>query len=275
MDPSSISVAHCVPPAECPALASFLQEYRLDRFKALLEECGVQANKWFAEHARSQLTLHSGCTSYPAWVAWCGSVCPVGLGPHSAQSGETFLALWARDTPSARRAVLALQLLQVKGNVHVLLPHAMLEQLERCAKERDDVELSVLDLIAGMPTRAASWTTLPNALQPTISPPKPYECWASLLVRTGEALCRLRRQRDLESEGDVGAARQKLQEISRRLLTLDPRSTMEVAPSDRPGCFVINEMRFNGHVIGWEGPIDRFCDVDAVVRIATASCECC
>lgn len=86
----------------------------------------------------------------------------------------------------------ALQLQKTRTAAHILLPRSLIPQLERIVYERNDLELTVREL----PPRDV-WLLLPAALQPALAPPKPYECWASLVVQSGEALSRLRTAREL------------------------------------------------------------------------------
>jgi hypothetical protein len=122
-----------------------------------------------------------------------------------------------------------------------------------------------------------AWTEqLPAALRPATHAPRPYECWATLAVRGGEALQRLQASRQADAASSHDAAMAKLQELSRRLLARDPAARLVMSAEEEPrGRLVISEAHFNGHVLSWDGVVDRYSNVDDLVRIATMACDCC
>ena len=164
-----------------------------------------------------------------------------------------------------------------RGSVHVLLARELLPQLERCAAERDALEVLLpLEQADAVTTVSPAWDALPAALHPQHSPPRTYECWASLLVRSGPTLEGLRRRRSEERRAGEEQARQALSAVSRRLLERDPAATMHVDEGEGPGEYVV-EIRgcFDEHPVSWTGVVDRFSSADELVRAVLASCQCC
>ena len=58
----------------------------------------------------------------------------------------------------------------------------------------------------------------------------------------------------------------KLNELSRRLLELDPNAAIEVAPAARPHAFTINEVRYLKHVVTWVGEVDGYTSIDEAMQ---------
>jgi len=203
---AGVSCLHEVP-AESSMLADYLRELQLHRLQALFEERGQRREEWFGEYARSQLASDSACTSRPSWLAWRGCLpCSDGEG----SSSVAVVALWAADLRAARRGVLALRLVQLSSTTHVLTSQSHVEQLERYAREQDNVEV--------IHSTLCRVDDLPDALT---SPLRPYECWSTLLTQTGEALGRLRQRRRVELLTDDETARNKSRCVMLRLSNLD------------------------------------------------------
>ena len=156
---AAVSSAHHVVSAE--ALHAYLATLGLDRMLAELgsdqpsgamgerredEQTTIERDeqsaeaRWYAEHARAQLSPTSGCESRPAWVARVAvdavaeSSSALGGGEddlpvvgdeeetstHAATRGRRVsVSLWASDAKAARRALLALQLERTGLSVHV------------------------------------------------------------------------------------------------------------------------------------------------------------
>lgn len=261
---SRISPLHVVAEDCLGPLKQLLAQRGLRTLQALLEERGLVAGEWLAEHAQAQLTPGSGCESSPAWVAWLITM-------QNGTEPEHMLSLWAQDGRAARRALLTLQL-QRAAVVHILgLPCALLPQLERWAFEKEDTE--ILDFSADI--EYVLPPCAPTALRPEVL--AHTECWAVLAKRSGAQLQALLRARAEASPEDKDLAMAQLQEFSRRLLLLDPKAEIDVAPLgiEQRGRLAVLAVRMNGHVMSWGGEIDRYTDVDELVRIASTSCQCC
>ena len=272
-------------------LAAALDELHLPRLRALLEARPVESGEWFAEHAAAQLDPDSGCTSRPAWLAWMGSAL-----------SAAFVLLWAADERAARRAVLELQLGRSAVATHVLLHHTLHRQLRRSAYEAEDVELlsracAVKACDAACASSAdegtnegaddegpcaeepwpASWiAALPAPLHPDAAPADACDglAWATLLVRSGDALERLRARRALAAGDDEAAALKKKEELVDQLRAKDPKAEVDVTHEEQ-GKYTINKIDFNGHVFLCPVVVDRYSDVKEIVRTATTRCLCC
>ena len=266
-------------------LATVLDELRLHRLRALLEARPVESGEWFAEHARMQLAPGSGCSSRPLWLAWMGTAL-----------GEVFVVLWAAEERAARRGVLELGLGHAACATHVLMPHALHRQLRRCAYESEDLELlqracpseacdAASDAGAGATGQGAaahaepwpaSWAVLPTPLHPTTGPADACDglAWATLLVHRGEALARLRERRARAADADEVAAREKQEAVVRQLRTKDPGAEVDVTHDSR-GKYVLNKISFNGHLFECPVIVNRYSDVNDIVKTATYKCLCC
>ena len=246
--PTRVSSLHVVPAESAEVLSEFLADRGLRTLQAVLAERGYVTGEWVAEHAQAQLAVNSGCESSPAWVAW--------LVAEQAAEPEYTLSLWAQDGRAARRALLALQL-QHAAVVYVAgLPRALLPQLERWAFERGDTEL--LDG-GSAEAEALAPPSVPQALQRDAL--AHTECSSMLAKRSGAKLEALRQARAAAGAEDEELAMERLQELSRRLLLIDPKAEMDVAPAssapEQRGRLSVLAVRMNGHVMSWGGEIDR------------------
>ena len=50
---------------------------------------------------------------------------------------------------------------------------------------------------------------------------------------------------------------------------------MQVAPGERLGSYVLDQLVFRGHSMEFCAEIDRYSSAEALVRLATVSCMCC
>ena len=99
---------------------------------------------------------------------------------------------------------------------------------------------------------------------------------ATLHAAEGEELERLRKTRNEAAEADGALAWAKIEDLSKRLLELDPEATMNIAPNPlRPGSFVLNQLKFKGHLMEFAAEIDRHSNLEALEKVATVSCMCC
>ena len=272
-------------------LAATLDELHLQRMRALLEVRPVGSGEWFGDYASAQLAPGTGCTSRPLWLAWMSSAL-----------GEAFVVLWAADERAARRAVLALRLGRAAATTHVLLPHALHRQLRRCAYEADNVELlsracaakecdAVCDSSDEEATdvegacsgeeRAEAWpaswaAVLPAPLHPDVAAADACDglVWATLLIRSGEALARLRARRAQAADEDEVAALKKKEEIVSQFRSMDPEAEVDVTHDSR-GKYVVNKISFNGHMFVCPVVVNPYSDVKDIVRTATSRCLCC
>lgn len=288
-------------------LGKCLRERQLDRLEGILLERGLRPGEWLAEHAAAQLSRTSGCTSRPQWVAWrapsCGPADTVGPSEEvSCASGAAVVAaavpqtadaagllvLWAADSRAARRAVLALQLRDWVP-VRVLLPHAMMQQLERCAREVESgaVDLQLFDGPeaggGGAPPALPHWdvgATLADGSPVPVAvrtPPRDFEAWGALRELHGGELAALRARRAAAAEEEDAEARRRISEFSRAILALDPDATIDAQPAGRrAGSYaLVVHCCIDGHNAGWGGPIDVFSNVADLLRAIRASCSCC
>ena len=234
------SAAHHVP--SMAMLRQYLLELELTEMASAAEESC--ASEWFAEHARAQLSPDSGCESRPAWV--CQTIEPHG-------NGARCVTLWAADEKATRRALLALQLqrgcvdLVVRGYAGASIP----AQLHRWVYEHEGYELTVHEA-------------------------KNSELRATVRAARDESERDAARQQRAESaEEDLAVAWAKVESLSRCLLAEDPLATMEICPSDQPGCYTMSQVTFKGHRMEFSAQINRHSSVDDLVRVATTSCLCC
>lgn len=271
----AISDAHRIPSDGLGGLRALLAERGLWRMQALLANPHAPGGEFFAEHARAQLSESSGCDSRPAWVAWLAEPAAA-AGPEEAAGGR-LLALWAEDSRAARRCLLALEL--QRGDVRVVvgaLPRSLLPQLERWAYEHEGFALAVLEAaeVGEHEAGGAGAWALPHALRPTER--RANECWVTLTPTRGAARERLQSEREAAGESDAALAWRNVEELSRRLLLLDPAATMQVAPAERAGSFSLHEVSLKGHSMYLASEIDRHSNVDDLVNAAQASCcTCC
>ncbi|KAL3913569.1 MAG: hypothetical protein SGPRY_007936, partial [Prymnesium sp.] len=239
----SISPLHIVEPHSRPTLEAFLSSRGLKTHSALLGERGFVRGEWMGEHAASQLSAESGCESTPAWIVW--------LLPPPHHGTHLVLSLWAQDGRAARRALLALPIRHATY-VHIVLPRACLQQLERFTHELEDAELLQM-------THHPAELLLPEALHPEAL--NHTEASATLVMRAGEQLETLHRERAAHAMDDEELVMRRLQELSRRLLLLDPKAEIDVAPKTTSATgrsqLAILAVRLNGHVMSWGGEIDR------------------
>mmetsp|Transcript_10961 Transcript_10961/g.21301 ORF Transcript_10961/g.21301 Transcript_10961/m.21301 type:complete len:287 (-) Transcript_10961:213-1073(-) len=284
----------------------------LHRFQAILSAGRQMAGEWFAEHARVQLSCGTHCSSRPAWLAWVRHCTPTDLlsahsgdGVHLQSSGaaqtaaapaseadaesadmQPFVVLWARDNSAARRGMLALQFEQVRGAVHVLLERSLLPQLERCARAQDDVEVQLREATSqsdggGAASSESASTDAPSqqgfdAFTADLGTLRPYECWATLRVLSGAAREELARKRAADGAAEDAIARARLDELSRRLLELDPSSKLHVSPGEKPGQYSLDEVQLAGHKLSWGFVVDRFSDPGQILRLLSMmTCQCC
>ena len=252
-----ISSAHHV--TERGTLQAYLGSLGLESLVADLEN-GMHTDgpAWYAEHARMQLAAGSGCDSKPAWVA------RVSDAPSSSQGllGVREVAFWAADGKAARRGLLALHL--EAGGLSVALVAWGLPssdytaQLERWAYEHEGYELQPQVAQIGSTGAAPGGAFV-----------------ATLRALDGPELEQLRRKRSTNAEPDLCLARSRLEELSERLLALDPKATMQVAPGEKAGTYILNQLQFRGHLMEFATEIDRHSSVEALVQVATHSCLCC
>lgn len=343
---AAVSSAHHVVSAE--ALHAYLATLGLDRMLAELgsdqpsgamgerredEQTTIERDeqsaeaRWYAEHARAQLSPTSGCESRPAWVARVAvdavaeSSSALGGGEddlpvvgdeeetstHAATRGRRVsVSLWASDAKAARRALLALQLERTGLSVHV---HAYAcvpagasgsgggsggvgyaAQVRRWAYEHDTYELrDEVDHEA---------SSVPVGLIP-VGPRGSHGDGGSggngggseggaadagaalysavLHAATASAdLARLRESRASSAEADGQLAWAKIERLSQRLLRLDSTATMNIAPNpERPGSYVLNQLKFKGHLMEFAAEIDKHSSLEALEKLATVSCMCC
>ncbi|KAL1527101.1 hypothetical protein AB1Y20_015784 [Prymnesium parvum] len=258
-----VSSLHVVGTQCADALASFLSSRGVATLHRVLAERKFVSGEWLAEHAQAQLGPGSGCESTPAWVVW--------ISPSREEPEHYVMALWAEDGRAARRALLALKLEHAMV-VHVkALPRTMRSQLERWAYDQGDAEL-----VEDVPGGESSSLAVPSALDAQAL--EHNECSAVLVRREGEELEKLIQTRRNASAEDEEAAMGRLHEFSRRLLQIDPKAEIDVAPAITTaarGKLSVLAVRMNGHVMSWGGEIDRYTNVDELVRLACTSCQCC
>jgi hypothetical protein len=254
---ATISAAHIV--KHHAALREFLVDKQLDGLLshlALATVAGDGESGWYAEHARAQLNPESGCESTPAWVARLVS--------SEANANEhdgipTRLFLWASDQAAVRRALLALQLERNGRSVAICawgVPKtAYAAQVQRWAYEHDDYEMV-------LPTEGAA------ASDSTFV--------ATLRAAHGSALEALHQDRAASSDADLEEAKGVLEALSRRLLAGDPQCMIKVARgTSRPGIWLIEQLRYKGHMMEIALEVDKHASVDALEKLATTSCLCC
>ena len=263
--PSAVSSMHAVQATHAARLADLVGRIAPRRLAELLKLRGFAAAEWFAEYAMAQLAAGSPCETEPAWVAW---VAPADAGDELA---PLLLALWAADEPACRRALLALdpKLRGARALLICALPRPQLPQIERWAAERGDVALSLCEEGGDGGERLA----LPPApLRPLAAAD---ECWPYVLRPEGEAAEAFRAARAEAAPAAEAAAMAKLNELSARLLALDPNAAIEVAPAARPHAFTINEVKYLKHVVTWVGEVDGYTSIDEAMRVIEASCNGC
>lgn len=240
-----VSSLHVVAPECAEQLARLLSDRGLRTLQGHLSERGFVGGEWLAEYAQAQLAPDSGCESRPSWVAW--------LFAPEAESATYLLSLWAEDDRAAWRALSALQLHHADVVEVRSLPRALLPQLKRWAFEHDEFEL--LD---------AGTDDYSHVVAPHTNVLPPAECSAALARRSGARLEALRQARMASSAEDEALAIARLHEFSRRLLLIDPKAEIDVAPMSETaetacarGRLAVLAVRMNGHVMSWGGEIDR------------------
>ena len=285
--PASISSAHVV--VSHSTLRGYMQQLELDGMVAELDaDCGASGDTdddkkpsagtaadhdksragWYAEHARAQLAPNSGCESKPAWIA------RVAHAARSSASGEPtlcrLLSLWSADGKATRRALLALQLVQRGMSVEVRAfgdSGDFAAQVQRWAYEQEAFELREALGASGSSSSSSSGGS-GSGVGPSYA--------ATLHAAQGEELERLRKTRNEAAEADGALAWAKIEDLSKRLLELDPEATMNIAPNpSRPGSFVLNQLKFKGHLMEFAAEIDRHSNLEALEKVATVSCMCC
>lgn len=260
---AAISAAHTV--KHFAVLREFLVEKELDDLVADLDAVSDQdtvPGQWYAEHARSQLNPDSGCESKPAWVARLFSVAS-GSSDHESvddSSCLTQLALWASDEKAVRRALLALQLEREGRSVEIgawgLPKAAYTAQVQRWAYEHEGYEMV-------LPTGSASSISVCGFV-------------ATLRAARGRAFDALQRERAANANADIEHAKCVLDQLSSRLLATDPQCMIKVARgTTRPGTWVIEQLRYKGHVMDLVVEVDKHASIDALEKLATTSCLCC
>ena len=244
--------------------------------------CGEHSTeaRWFAEHARAQLSPNSGCESRPAWVARVAVEAAGGLSSDSGDGGlagaselqRVTVSLWASEGKAARRALLALQLERTGLSVHlctyddaaasaggsgaVSSRNGHAAQVRQWAYEREGYELCD-EVEGGSAHIGAVYSSVLRA------------------ATDGADKARLRESRMSAAEADGQLAWGKIESLSQRLLLLDPMATMNIAPGVRPGSYVLNQLTFKGHSMEFAADIDKHSSLEALEQLATVSCMCC
>lgn len=270
----AISSAHRV---ECRLmLRDFLVEKALDELVAELDlqlDDAALPKQWFAEHARAQLTLDSGCDSRPAWLARLDEeeTPPAPADAAVASGGSAAgrrLSMWAVDGAAARRALLALHLergaLSVAVRLWGLLPSAAEAQLQRWAYEREDYELVAAVAASAEPAAAAAPSAGGGVFTATLRP-----------VRGSEREAQQQRRHE-GSAADLALARAIVDALAAQLRQADAKASMHVAPGKQPGTLVITRLTLRGHLMECAIDVDKHASVDALEKLATvSSCVCC
>ena len=186
----------------------------------------------------------------------------------------------------------------------MLLPHTLHRQLRRCAYEAENVELvsracgakacdaarcdssdeaatssddEDTDTEERFEAWPASWAAvLPAPLHPEAAPADACDgyAWATLLVRSGDALERLRARRANTADEDEAAALRKKEEMMSQLRAKDPKAEVDVTHEGQ-GKYVLTKISFHGHLFVCPVVVNKYSDVEDIVRTATYKCLCC
>ena len=110
-------------------------------------------------------------------------------------------------------------------------------------------------------------TALPAPLHPDAAPADACDglAWATLLVRSGEALERLRARRALAAGDDEAAALKKKEELVDQLRAKDPGAEVDVTQDGR-GKYVLHKISFHGHLFECPVVVNPFSDVSEIVK---------